>query len=293
MLNNNHNDLYQLSFTFLQRKIEAKKRGLNVNEIIGQYLKEDKPPSKMRLNQAYEQFIFSAANTCNQNIILSAIGGSFENLSTILYAFNPKKAWEIYGENPAALLDAIKKINPTGSLERAPKSVMYKYCKTITEISKFFSRFKDGNDFFSYCCKYYDDMVTRPALPLIISAQIYGIQLALASDALKELGFSGYCKPDSQIRKVLIGIGACSDRATDFYIQQVLTEIALTNDESPFNLDKILWLIFARNTFYKHPELNKLMHKTLIEEFINYITDARATHQITNVEDVKGVLCLI
>jgi hypothetical protein len=267
--NNNHNyeDVYKRSYLYLLGKIEAssKGKGLDANKVIKQYLE---PKLKSQLNQIFKQYLLSALNTRNRNIIINSIGG-FENLGGVVFGFDPKKTLAFYGDDAEKVVNAI---NPSGIFNRCPNSLMYRYSRTIIDVSKFLSKFESANEFHHYCSLFYEREELRSALPLIIKEQIFGLGLALSSDALKEIGYVKFSKPDTIIRKVLTGIGYCTNAASDFEIQQKFDSLAKLNSVSPYAMDKVWWLTCAKYTMYHHASLKRgVAVPSATKKFIAYL----------------------
>jgi hypothetical protein len=68
----------------------------------------------------------------------------------------------------------------------------HKWIKSIVDAAKFMSDFKDVEDFKSFVAKFDYNLLTRMAMPLLISKKISGLGFALACDCLKELGYINY-----------------------------------------------------------------------------------------------------
>lgn len=64
---------------------------------------------------------------------------------------------------------------------------------------------------------------------------------ALTCDALKELGWTNFPKPDDHIKDVFSECHLCS-YGTDDEIFRSLTQLALDNGVSPYKADKVFWL---------------------------------------------------
>jgi hypothetical protein len=82
---------------------------------------------------------------------------------------------------------------------------------------------------------------------MIIAAEIHGTGFPLACDFLKELGWTQYGKPDAHTKTILKGLGF-SD-GSDYYIFKVMVLMAKLLHVTPFQVDKILWLIGSGNLY--------------------------------------------
>ena len=75
---------------------------------------------------------------------------------------------------------------------------------------------------------------------------------ALVCDALKEMGFISFSKPDVHIKRIFTELGICGD--DDEAVFNALDELAKDNNVSPYKADKIFWLICS-GYFYKDPNI--------------------------------------
>ncbi len=139
-----------------------------------------------------------------------------------------------------------------------------KWSNAVIDSAKFISVFKDIDDFRNFVGRFSYNLHTRIALPLYISTKIKGIGFALACDALKELGFTDYPKPDVHIIEICTELGLSSEDPISAF--EAIVKIAEDNNTTPYKVDKILWLICS-GFFYKE-EIHIGRHKS---EFIKYV----------------------
>lgn len=87
--------------------------------------------------------------------------------------------------------------------------------------------------------------------------------MALACDALKDLGINQLVKPDVHIKDVFYALNLVKEKHSDVaVVEAALQLIELANEArpssepeiTPFELDKIIWLCCS-GTFYKHPDI--------------------------------------
>lgn len=108
---------------------------------------------------------------------------------------------------------------------------------------------------------------TEISIPCLVAGSIYGFQLTLASDAIKESGIRDIAKPDIHIKDVLkvLGITQGSDNIDQTYLdnlQIVMNKIAKSKKNvSTYMIDKMIWLICANNPFYLHSRAKKSGNK--------------------------------
>ena len=232
--------------------------GEKSESILDQYLAlPDKSQTSSSLNVLYQCLLKSAQNAnMKAGVIGGAIGG-VDKLSAVLHGFDPQKVIDQYGTDSESVLNAIQEqLKPTGMIRKTPKSIWPKYCQTILSAAQFFKQFFTGDEFYVWANHFYQDKRSIAALPMILAEEIYGIGYPLACDFLKELGFINYGKPDVHIIDIFTGIGLCSMKASPYEIQKIIVKIAEQKKVSPYNVDKLFWLI-GSGRFYNHPEVGK------------------------------------
>ena len=105
------------------------------------------------------------------------------------------------------------------------------------------SQFEDVDDFYKWVGFFDGDSRARPALPMFLAHEINGLGFALASDFLKELGFIHFAKPDVHLRDIFVGLDLCPVHCSDYEISKAVVQLAGDAGVSPYNADKIFWLI--------------------------------------------------
>ena len=148
------------------------------------------------------------------------------------------------------------------------KSYWYRWSHSIIDSAKFLIKFNDANEFREFVMSFNSNANTRMALSLLISERINGFGFALACDALKELGFYEYCKPDTHLVDIFSKAGICECNKLDvFETVSKISERCCEAGESvtPYKIDKILWLI-SSGRYYRHDSIDDV--KSLKNEFI-------------------------
>ncbi|MHC1761326.1 MAG: hypothetical protein AB9917_17800 [Negativicutes bacterium] len=119
---------------------------------------------------------------------------------------------------------------------------------------------------------------------MIMAEEIYGIGYSLACDFLKELGFINYGKPDVHICQIFAGLGLCHKTASPYEIQKIIGQIAEAKGVSPYNVDKLFWLI-GSGDFYMHPDIgNDGRIGRMKKEFIVRWTTGHSTYPFLTEE---------
>jgi hypothetical protein len=200
----------------------------------------------------YIRFCESAQNrTFFSNIIGKSIGGVKE-LDKVLYGFDPCKVIKKYGNNPDVLFQDIKEVlKPKGELKSDKKSAWPKYCETILKTAQFLTDFDTADEFYKWADSLSSNSESKVSLPLFISIEIPGFGFALACDAIKELGYTEYGKPDTHLKGIfrelnLIERTACTDKQNIDTIK-VIDKLAEINNRTAYAVDQILWLTGSGN----------------------------------------------
>ena len=155
-----------------------------------------------------------------------------------------------------------------------PKNCWYRWSEAVTSIAKFLSSFKDANDFKGFIASFGYNAKTKMALPLLISTRIKGMGFSLVCNALKELGYSEYPKPDVHLKDVIGTAGFCEhdDYAVFETIVNISNEVHYKGDKTatPYKIDKIIWLICSGN-FY----LDNINGKSWKREFVDEVKNGQ------------------
>jgi hypothetical protein len=211
----------------------------------------------------------------NKQMSSKVIGGSInglENLSKVLFDFDPVKVAEAYNKSEKdKLLDRIiESLNPHGQIRRTSRSIWPQYCQSVIDAAHFLCSFKDVDDFYKWADFFAEDFRAKPALPLMISYEISGIGFPLACDFLKELGFSEYGKPDVHLKDIFKALGLIDQNEKsvtklDYQTLKVIDRIAKENNTTAYSVDKVFWLI-GSGTFYLSDLKIGSQKKTFIEQ---------------------------
>jgi len=227
-----------------------------------------KPTTKEAI---YHRILESAQNAnMKAGVIGRAIGG-VDKLSPILSGFNAKAVLEKYaGDCEAILDDIVEKLNPNGEIRRTSRSIWPRYCKTILSAAKFIEQFSSASDFFGWVDFFDKDERARASLPMLLSREIEGFGFALSCDFLKEMGYINFSKPDVHLRDIFTALKLCPDKSGDYQLFKAAIRVANHSDVSPYNADKVFWLIGSGN-FYNDLHLgNKGRVGSYKKEFIAY-----------------------
>lgn len=202
----------------------------------------------------YKRLLVSAQNRgMSAGVIGGSIGG-VDALAMILCDFEPSVVARKYGRDwDTILTDIERELRPRGKLRRTPRSLWPLYCRTITTGATFLSEFADAGDFYEWVECFDRDARSRPALPLLLSLEIEGFGFPLACDFLKELGYFNFPKPDVHLKKIFRGLSLAAS-SKDYDIFNAAVRIATHQGVTPYNVDKLFWLV-GSGFFYDHPEI--------------------------------------
>ena len=260
---------------YLVEAIVNKVPNYNSELLLSPYLSlPDNSQLPVSLEELYQRVLESAQNANMKSAVIGHSIGGVGKLESVLHSFNPRKVLDFYGHDTDSLLADIKDtLKPTGQILTEPLSIWPRYCHTILSAARFFIQFESGKDFYNWANSFYGDKRFIAALPLIMAEEIYGIGYSLACDFLKELGFINYGKPDVHICQIFSGLGLCHKTASPYEIQKIIVQMAEIKGVSPYNVDKVFWLI-GSGDFYMHRDIgnngkNGRMKKDFVEKMTN------------------------
>lgn len=216
------------------------------------------------LQDVYEQFIYSAQNYQGMPKVIK-YNERREQIKHILHDFDVQIIKDM---NIDELYQTFRKEFEVTSRDSKQNSWRKWSCSAI-DTAEFMSNFKNVDDFRAFVAQFDYNLLTRMALPLLISTKIKGIGFALACDTLKELGYLNYPKPDVHLIEVFNQLGLSGEDPISVF--EAIVEMAevckeIDPDSSPYKLDKIIWLICSGRFYLDDISVGR--HK---EDFINYV----------------------
>ncbi len=146
------------------------------------------------------------------------------------------------------------------------RNAWWKWTGAVIDSARFINEFHTLNEFTEFVNSKYNNDDSRKVLALGIAKRIKGMGFTLVCDALKELGYTRFSKPDVHMREVFCSIGLCND--DEFSVCETIERIAedckkVYPDITPYKVDKVFWLICSGN-FYRE----KIKIKSNKEELI-------------------------
>jgi hypothetical protein len=243
-------------------------------KIISEYLSPQNSYKAITLQEIFIRLITSAANAnMLSNVIEFSTNKDKTRKDKILHAILGVKGLESTSLKDKefrshleqfSAIDIDKTIirlkNTEGILKGNKREVLWcRWLRSVQDTASFLLSFKSGGDFSKHFTNLPSDYLF--AGPILIKRKITGIGFALACDALKELGFTQYVKPDTHINEVFIKLGlACEVSSTldtqlnvfDAAIRLVNTYNSCCSDQiTAYELDKLIWLSCTGH-FYLH-----------------------------------------
>lgn len=182
--------------------------------------------------------------------------GRLNKLTRVLCDFDPLKIIEKYQKGDwEKMVEAVqeevmfeKEPNPSES------SVIPQFCKGVLSAAYFFHQFHKAQDFYDWVDTFKQDEAMRLDLPNLLSQEVHGLGFALASDFLKEIGYFGFGKPDTQTKAIFSELGLIpNDEGTDKDAEtfEAIARMARNTGKTVYEVDKIFWLL-GTGYFYKH-----------------------------------------
>jgi hypothetical protein len=217
----------------------------------------------------YEHMLESAQSA---NMKAGVIGGSIGGvgkLGPVLCDFEPAEVLEKYRSGWEGVLDDIvAQLRPRGSVPRTSRSIWPRYCRSVLSGARFLSQFSTTDDFYRWVDLFDNDGRARPALPLLLAQEIEGLGFALACDFLNGLGYENFSKPDVHVKDIFGGLGLCAEGAGGFEVFRAVGRLARNAGVTPYNADKLFWLVCS-GYFYDDPHIgNKGRIGSLKKQFI-------------------------
>ncbi len=210
----------------------------------------DNPRGVDSIAGVYRQLVQSAQNA---NMKARVVGGAIdgiERLGRVLCRFDPAGVKAKYGTDSERLLsDIVAKLKPRGQVRRGAKCIWPKFCQSVLSAAAFISQFDSVADFVAWVGFFDKDDRARPALPMLLASEVYGIGFPLACDFLKELGYQDFCKPDVHLKKILEALHL-SESDNDYVVFKAIVRIARSNNTTPYAVDKTFWLIGSGNFYH-------------------------------------------
>lgn len=240
---NQHRAIYAVAEEFLQ---DMAPDGVNLERYY-------EPARPENMNDVFKALIVAAQNTQGMPNTIKFEAREAE-IANILHGFDVGSVAQLGSEE---VLGAFSRQFKFKMLDSG-RDYWSRWSKSVVDAASFLASFEDYGDFNRFVLRFngsawpegesYADYMLREALPYLLASCIRGVGFALACEFLKEIGYSQYAKPDTHMKKICRGLGLTStDSDRDVY--KALIDMADDCGETPYKVDKILWLISSGN-FY-------------------------------------------
>lgn len=228
--------VYEEAYNYLKNKVG--------NEILRQnidYYIEYKPES---LNDIFEQMLESLKNRQGFSNFISPVS----EMKDILFNFDPKEVFKVYGDNYKELFQCFtKRFGNIYYMDiNNKKNSWVIYSKGVLDCAKFLANFDSEKDFDTFVKSFSHYEFTIVALPMLLEAEIFGYGFPLACDFLKEIGYVEYGKPDVHLKDIFYELGLV-DEKNDYKVFKAIVKIGKAVNEKPVIVDKVFWLIGSGN----------------------------------------------
>jgi hypothetical protein len=229
-------DTYKVAYTYLLNMLPAE---LSEVDLQKYFIGDRRDFSSVE--DIYEQFIHSAQNYQGMPKAIK-YDERREEIKNILHNFDV----QIIKDMDVDELYQIFRNEFNVTSPDSKRNSWHKWSRSAIDAAKFMSDFRDVEDFKGFVAQFDYNNPTRMALPLLISTKISGIGFALACDALKELGYLNYPKPDVHLIDVFSQLGLSESNPISVF--EAIVEMAdvckeIDPGSSPYKLDKMIWLI--------------------------------------------------
>ncbi|WP_298370433.1 hypothetical protein [Azospirillum sp.] len=290
--------------SFLEEKIRRERKSNNVwrpfddlseSDIVKMHLSPNINVDNATREEIFSRLLLSIQNRSGlPNIISGQLVNGWEDLGDMLGGFNPEailEKWENHDELFSFFLEQKRSGRIGGEMRSEKKSAWPQFSRGIISSANFFAKYKTSKEFMDWQWNFKGDPYLLVALPLILSREIYGLGFALACDFLKEIGRVDFPKPDTHTKFLINNLGISS--AQDDY--QAVLDIcwaARKIDLTPYEFDKILWLIGSGRFYLIRSEGKELSIGRNKKYFIDYIKSQEGAITFMNdlgkVVEIKG-----
>ncbi len=253
--------IYHLAHEFLLDFSE-----INEN-IINKQLEEVDNKITESLDDVFFRFMESLQNA---NMKANVIGKSIKGIENLKKVIPTLKSMDSFKDENALLEKIFEELKPKSNKnviehQKDNKSIWKRYVKSLFETREFMRQFSNIQDFKQWVEFFNDDDRARPALPMILSNEIYGLGFALSCDFLKEIGYLNFGKPDVHIKYIFYELGLSKSK-NDYNVLKDIVRIAKNVGSKPYHVDKLFWLVGSGKFYLSDIEIGRQR-----EKFVEYV----------------------
>lgn len=191
--------------------------------------------------------------------------GDIAKLRDVLCGFIPYKIIEAYNSDWKLLFNTIReKVKPPSRMNiDSPQNYWVVFSKGALDGATFLSAFSSAKSFADEISFLAASKIFIAGAPKVIELEIHGFGFPLACDFLMECGWTQYAKADVHTKKILEYVGL-SD-GSDYDTFQAIQAIARYVGETPYAVDKHIWLIGSGNLYNRNE-----IFQTSRDEFFSF-----------------------
>ncbi len=240
-----YSDFYDFAKKFLLEKIQMHWISLNeAKEILQNMTHNPVSVPNEKIDSVMCRLIESLYNAgMKPNVIWKPFEKHKSQFKTVLFDFNPQNIFDTYEAKEEELYGLFCDILQIQKVDNK-RNMRRQFAFNIVSASKFLYKFKNTKEFDEFVNGFLRNEDTIETLPMILKSNISWYGLALASDFLKELWYMDFAKPDVHIMDILEWVWILTHK-NDYEALKKMREIAKEIDITPYELDKILWLIWS------------------------------------------------
>lgn len=228
------------------------------------------PTSPRTLNEVLEQFAASAQNAQGFPKVIKLDSESRkEELREAFHGYDVTWVAKEMDSDPMGS-SLWRRYSPEAQTHNPRQNTWVKWVRAIKESAEYLIRYRDVSAFLSVVESNLGDAESQANLAFNIARNVKGLGFALACDALKELGFTSYAKPDVHITVIFRELGLLPElvsevrhwyKAPDWCNYQIFKQVIdfasscheygdETAPVTPYKVDKVMWLV-STGSFYR------------------------------------------
>lgn len=244
------------------------------------------PKRRRTLNEVLERFAVSAQNARGFPNVIGLNNETREReLRNEFHEYDV--AWVKEKMDPESMGNTLwKRYSPEVRTSNPRQNTWVKWAWAIKDSAALLANYQDASGFYADVESYLGDVENQANLAFHIARNVKGFGFALACDALKELGFTSYAKPDVHIKVIFRKLGLLPpiisedkywNKAQDWLDYQVFKQVSsfagschefgdVATLVTPYKVDKVMWLVSTGNFYNRNdPVVDKKSHR---EKFI-------------------------
>lgn len=261
--------------SYCGKKVKSGISSANYYQLICDYFEEIRPKNldissyfnPQRMSSMKDVFYQFCGNLQDYNMMPSVIGFLREDRKEKFYqifcGYDKDQVRDKYTEE--SLFEEFCNCFPVKNKE-SKNNLWKRYARSIIDTCEYLAKFDSIDSFYNYIESYQGDLGVVNEM----SKSIRGMGFALTCNMVKDLGFTEYAKPDTHTKDVIAAMGYSDD---DISVIRTIQRIANENNDTAFNLDRMIWLICSG--YYFNHNIRVGSHKKELIEKINNIDKHR------------------